>query len=115
MRSESVTHNRPRNISPERVSKRSELARVDKGNPSARTMPRGQQANPLIAQRSRMSDEELGAQAWLDEQLVKFYRTRNGRWRTLRQFFARAVGGWRTIASPSNATSSGALIAQPGG
>ena len=41
-----------------------------------------------------MSDEEPGTQAWLDEQLVKFYRTRSGRWLKLRQFFARAVGGW---------------------
>jgi hypothetical protein len=92
MRSEIVRYNRLRNISPERVSDRGELARSDDGNPSARRIPRGQRAN-RVAQQDPTSDEELSAQTWLDEQLVKFYHMRNGRWPKLRRLFTGAFGG----------------------
>jgi hypothetical protein len=93
MRSEIVKYSRSRNISPDRISARSELARSDKRNPSERMTPRGRRANSLIDQQDPMSDEELSAQVWLDEQLVKFYHQRNGRWPKLRRLFSRAIGG----------------------
>jgi hypothetical protein len=92
MRSEIVRYNRLRNISLERVSDRGELARSDDGNPSARRIPRRQRAN-RVAQQDPTSDEELSAQTWLDEQLVKFYQMHNGRWPKLRRLFAGAFGG----------------------
>lgn len=92
MRSEIVRYNRLRDISLERVSERGELARSDDGNPSARRIPRGQRAN-RVAQQDPTRDEELSAQTWLDEQLVKFYHMRNGRWSKLRRLFTGALGG----------------------
>ncbi len=93
MRSEIVKHGRSRNISVERNSQKSELAWSDKRNPSERMTPRGRRANPLISRRNPLSDEELSAQVWLNEQLVTFYRQRNGRWPKLRRLFSRATGG----------------------
>jgi hypothetical protein len=95
MNSEIVIYSRSRNISPERISQRSELARSDKRNPSERMTPQGRRANSPISQQDPMSDEELNAQVWLDEQLVKFYHQRNGRWPKLRRLFSRAIGGRR--------------------
>jgi hypothetical protein len=40
-----------------------------------------------------MSEEELSAQRWLDEQLVRFYHKRNGRWPKLWRLFSNAMGG----------------------
>ena len=91
MRSEIVRYSRSRNISPERVSERGESAQSDEGNLSVRRIPRGPKASPLLAQQHPMSDEELGAQTWLDEQLVKFYHKRNGHWPKLRRLFSRAI------------------------
>lgn len=91
MRSEIVKFIRSRNVSSDRILERSDLARSDKGNPSERMTPRGRTANSLMAQQNPMSDEGLSAQVWLDEQLVKFYRQRNGRWAKLRRLFSRAV------------------------
>jgi hypothetical protein len=94
MRFEFVINRRLRNIAPRHLVIRHESSQADAKNNSVRQMSCGERVKPPIAQRSLMSDEELGAQAWLDEQLVKFYRTRNGRWPKLRQLFARVVGGW---------------------
>jgi hypothetical protein len=95
MRSEIVNYTRSRNISAERISQRNELARSDKRNPSERMTPRGRRANSLTSRQHPISDEELSAQVWLDEQLVKFYHQRNGRWPKLRRLFSRAIGGRR--------------------
>ncbi len=101
MRSEIVNYSRSRSISPERISERGELARSDKRNPTERMTPRGRRANPLVSRQNPMSDEELCAQTWLDEQLVEFYRQRNGRWPRLRRWFSRAIGG-RLFQSAGN-------------
>lgn len=94
MKFEIVINRRLRNTAPQRLVIRHESSQADAKNNSVRQIHCRQRLNPPIAQRSLMSDEELGAQAWLDEQLVRFYRTRNGRWPRLRQFFASALGGW---------------------
>jgi hypothetical protein len=91
---ESIQHDRLHKISPERVAERSEFAQSNERNPTAQTVPRGLRANPLLARRNPMSDEEVSAQTWLDEQLVTFYHKRNGPWPKLRRLFSKAVGRW---------------------
>ena len=93
MRSEIVKYSRSRNMSSERISERGELSRSDEANPSERRLLRGRRANPPIARQNPISDEELSAQTWLDDQLLKFYHQHTGHWPGLRRLFFRVVGG----------------------
>jgi hypothetical protein len=90
MKSAKLKYSRACGNSQERLSERSEL-RADGGNPAKRAIPRGRKTTQIIARRTPMSNEEIRAQIWLDERLVKFYRRRNGLWPKLRRLFSRAV------------------------
>jgi hypothetical protein len=90
MKSANLKCNRTCDISQERVSERSEL-RADRGNPAVRTIRQRPKPTQLTVRRTPMSNEEIRAQIWLDERLVKFYRRRNGLWPKLRRLFSRAV------------------------
>jgi hypothetical protein len=90
MKSANLKCNRTCGNSHERVSEKSEL-RADRRNPTERTLPQGRRTTQLTGRRTPISNEEIRAQIWLDERLVKFYRRRNCLWPKLRRLFARAV------------------------